>query len=94
VVSFMPSRFTLRIGGWVGPRVGLDEVEKRKIPSLCLESKFPRVLPRCVHKEQSSPGFELRFFQTVCYAEDDVSVVATGTRHSCSPPPPSKHCRA
>jgi hypothetical protein len=26
------------IGGWVGPRAGLDTVVKRKIPSLCEES--------------------------------------------------------
>jgi hypothetical protein len=25
-------------GGWVGPRVSLDAVEKRKIPSPCQES--------------------------------------------------------
>jgi hypothetical protein len=42
-----PGRFTLRelgpgthwIGGWVGPRAGLDVVVKRKIPSLRRESK-------------------------------------------------------
>jgi hypothetical protein len=42
VVSFKPCRFTPGeiapdthwIGGWVGPRVGLDDVEKRKFLTL------------------------------------------------------------
>jgi hypothetical protein len=42
-----PGRFTPRerassthwIGGWVGPRAGLDAVVKRKILSLCRDSK-------------------------------------------------------
>jgi hypothetical protein len=40
MVSFMPVRFTTGdrapvthwIGGWVGPRAGLDAVDNRKIP--------------------------------------------------------------
>jgi hypothetical protein len=32
---------TLCIGGWVGPRAGLDTVMKRKIPSSCLDSNPP-----------------------------------------------------
>jgi hypothetical protein len=47
VVSFTPRPLYPRerapsthwIGGWVGPRAGLDAEVKRKIPSPCLESK-------------------------------------------------------
>jgi hypothetical protein len=38
-------RFTLGshwIGGWVGPRAGLDAVANRKIPSPCQESNPDR----------------------------------------------------
>jgi hypothetical protein len=42
MVSFMPDRFTPGeraagshwIGGWVNPKIGLDDVEKRKILTL------------------------------------------------------------
>jgi hypothetical protein len=45
--ALRPGRFTPRertpdthwIGGWVGPRAGLDAVVKRKIPSPCRDSK-------------------------------------------------------
>jgi hypothetical protein len=45
-----PGRFTPReeapgshwIGGWVGPRAGLDAVVKRKIPSPCRELDVSR----------------------------------------------------
>jgi hypothetical protein len=39
------------IGGWVGPRVILDTVSKRKIPSPCQEfkSKYPIVQPIISH---------------------------------------------
>jgi hypothetical protein len=47
------SRFTPReratgthwIGGWVGPRAGLDAVVKRKIPSPCRDSMPPTIQP-------------------------------------------------
>jgi hypothetical protein len=42
VVSYMPlllyPRDTHWIGGWVGPRAGLDTMEKRKNPCPCQES--------------------------------------------------------
>jgi hypothetical protein len=58
VVSFTPGRFTTRertpgthwTGGWVGPRIVLDAVVKRKIPSPCRESnpRTPIVQPVAV----------------------------------------------
>jgi len=50
VVSFTPlplylwgkNHGTHRIGGWVGPRAGLDAVAKRKIPSPA-ENRTPTV---------------------------------------------------
>jgi hypothetical protein len=55
VVSFTPRLLSPRertpgtnwIGGWVGPRAGLDKVSKRKIPNLRRESNpdHPIVYP-------------------------------------------------
>jgi hypothetical protein len=36
------------IGGWMGPRAGLDTVAKRKIPSPCRESNPDRPAHRLV----------------------------------------------
>jgi hypothetical protein len=40
------------IGGWVGPRAGLDAVKKRKISFSCRESNpdHPAVTPRYTHR--------------------------------------------
>jgi hypothetical protein len=36
---------TQRIGGWMGPRAGLDAVVKKKIPSPCQDSNSPSSSP-------------------------------------------------
>jgi hypothetical protein len=48
MVSFTPRERepgTHWIGGWVGPRAGLDAVVKRKIPSPCRDSNPPIIQP-------------------------------------------------
>jgi hypothetical protein len=58
MVKFTPGRFTPRerapgthwIGGWLGPRAGLDIVTKRKIPSPCRESNPDHPLGRVLQK--------------------------------------------
>jgi len=38
--ALLPRKEPLWMGGWVGPRAGLDTVVKRKIPSLCRNSNL------------------------------------------------------
>jgi hypothetical protein len=53
-----PRRFTTKerapsthwIGGWVGPRAGLDAVVREKIPSPCREMKHPIIRPEAFFK--------------------------------------------
>jgi hypothetical protein len=45
-------RGTHWVGGWMGPRAGLDAVEKRKIPSPGRESN----LPRSPHTDSAIPA--------------------------------------
>jgi hypothetical protein len=37
------------MGGWVGPRAGLDTVVKRKVPSACWDSNPPIIQPIAWH---------------------------------------------
>jgi hypothetical protein len=44
------------IGGWVGPRTGLDTVVKRKIPSPCWDSNHRSSIPQSSAITLSYPG--------------------------------------
>jgi hypothetical protein len=44
------------IGGWVGPRAGLDVVVKRKIPSPCQDLNPPIIQPVAQHYTMSYPS--------------------------------------
>jgi hypothetical protein len=66
VVSFTTRSFYLRerppppnthwIGGWVGPRAGLDAMVKSKIPSPCRDSTPPLSIPQSSAIPLSYPG--------------------------------------
>jgi hypothetical protein len=84
VISFTPRRFTFResapgihwIGGWVGPRAGLDAVMKRKIPSTYRESNLPiieLVAPR--HVTELS-----RLFHRISYSLSLISALHINVR--------------
>jgi hypothetical protein len=62
---FTPGERTLsthRIGGWMGPRTGLDPVVKRKIPSPCRESNPDRPARSLVLYRLSYPAYCHRYY--------------------------------